>query len=301
VCVLSLPGGLAVPVSAQPQHAALPDEQSTYFCPMHPGVRGPQAGSCPRCGMALIVARGALTDRFSLEVQTEPRAPTPGRPVQLAFLVRHALSGDVVRAYLPVHERPFHLFVVSEDLTHFDHIHPELGDDGVLRVETILPVAGRYLLYADFVPQDGPPQFLASSVYTRGAPIDPMQPQPALAEDVEPKQADGVRVELQLPPGASLVAGEPQGFRMRFSTADRAPLTDLEPYLGAPAHLLLVSRGLDDAFHAHPSAEYSNPTGPNLVFEVTFLRPGLYRLWAQFQRHGRVHLVRFTVPVTAAP
>ena len=26
----------------------------TYTCPMHPGVREPAAGNCPKCGMALL-------------------------------------------------------------------------------------------------------------------------------------------------------------------------------------------------------------------------------------------------------
>jgi len=45
---------------------------ATWSCPMHPEVESDQAGSCPKCGMALervLVARPAIN-----------RVAIPGRP-----------------------------------------------------------------------------------------------------------------------------------------------------------------------------------------------------------------------------
>ena len=54
-------------------------------------------------------------------------------------------------------------------------------------------------------------------------------------------------------------------------------------------------------FTATRSLEFSKPHGPDIVFEAVFPRPGLYKLWAQFQRGGRVAVVSYTLPVSERP
>ena len=279
-----------------------PASIEAYTCPMHPDVRTASEGTCRRCGMKLVRGAGRLADRFVLDLTTDPKGPLPSRPVRLTFVVRHSEGGGIVRHFVPVHERVFHLFVVSADLGYFDHIHPELQEDGSLRAETILPREGRYQLYADFVPQDGTPQFIARTVYTAGAAADPAAGRPPLPIDVRPQRAGGSIVTLQLPTGVGLVAGELQAFRLRVQdSASGVGATDLQPYLGSPAHLLIVSQDLVDGQHSHPALDFSSTTGPDVVFETVFPRPGVYRLWMQFQRRGRVELAAFTVPVSVAP
>jgi hypothetical protein len=275
---------------------------TSFVCPMHPDVRAGVAGRCPRCGMKLVLARALSHDQYVLEIRTEPKAPHAGMPARLFLQVRDVDTGRLVQDFAEVHERIFHLFVVSDDLAEFDHVHPELGKDGTLEVDLTFRRAGRYQLYADFVPADGTPQLLARTVYTAGRIDDPASNRPRIEPDTGPKHADGSLVELQLPPGAGLVAGESQAFRLYFrDEAGGVPLTDLEPYLGAPAHLLVVSGDLVDAMHSHPAVKFSSANGPDVVFEAVFPRPGTYRMWVQFKRHGRVSLAAFTVAAARAP
>ena len=74
------------------------------------------------------------------------------------------------------------------------------------------------------------------------------------------------------------------------------PAHGLEPYLGAWGHLLVASADLIDMIHTHP---FLASGGAAMQFNVTFPRPGLYRLWAQFQRNGEVNTAVFTVDVRA--
>ena len=278
-------------------------KQGTLFvCPMHADVRADMEGRCPRCGMKLVLARALSHDRYVLEIRTEPKAPRAGQAARLYLHVRDVDKKTVVQDFAEVHERIFHLFVVSDDLAGFHHIHPELGKNGSLEVDLTLPRAGRYQLYADFVPADGTPQLLARTVYTSGHVDDPASNRPHLEPDTGPKHAGGSLVELQLPPGAGLIAGESQAFRLHFRDGTSGvPLTDLELYLGAPAHLLVVSSDLVDAVHSHPAVQFSSVNGPDVVFEAVFPRPGIYRMWVQFQRQGRVELAAFTVAASVAP
>ena len=277
-------------------------DSTVYSCPMHPDVRTSSPGSCPRCGMKLVTSEGTDNNHFVLDMTVEPSNPRAGQQVTLRFLVRRSEGGEIVRDFTEIHERLFHLFVVSEDLEYFDHIHPELKKDGSLQVTTVLPRKGRYQLYADFVPQASTPQFISRTVYTAGPVPDPGSKHVALSANAGPKQAGDAIVELQLPPGLGLVSGELQPFRVHLRDATTAaPVTDLEPYLGAPAHLLAVSDDLTDGFHSHPAVEYSSTNGPDIVFEAVFPRAGFYRMWIQFQRHGQLQTLAFTVPVSPPP
>ena len=54
---------------------------------------------------------------------------------------------------------------------------------------------------------------------------------------------------------------------LKFTLTDavtKAPVTDLEPFLGAPGHMLLVNANLTDANHVHP--EEPTTTGPVITF-----------------------------------
>ena len=51
-----------------------------------------------------------------------------------------------------MHEKLFHLFLVSRDLAYFAHEHPTLEPDGRFRFETEFPKPGMYRVLSDFYP-----------------------------------------------------------------------------------------------------------------------------------------------------
>jgi hypothetical protein len=118
---------------------------------------------------------------------------------------------------------------------------------------------------------------------------------PSVGQDLADKTDGNVRVHLTPP--------DPRARREQLLTFELvdpvsgAPIADLEPFLGATGHLLVVSADFGAVFHSHPVAEVSSLHGPTVVFQVLFPRAGAYRLWAQFQRAGRAATVSFTVPI----
>ena len=66
--------------------------------------------------------------------------------------------------------------------------------------------------------------------------------------------------------------GRPEAvLRFRFQRRTRAsPVTDLQPYLGAAGHVLIVSPDLTHSVHAHPDVSGS---GPDLDVHAVFRRP----------------------------
>ena len=268
-------------------------QSAQHMCPMHPDVRGKAGDVCAKCGMALVPATLDYHP-YHLDVDLTPRALRPGERGRARFVVRDPASGAVVKRFEPVHERVFHLFIVSRDLEFFAHVHPSLHPDGSLDAEVVVPRAGAYQLIADFLPSGGSPQFVQRAFATAHYQGSFSQP-PALVADVGDKIERDMTVHL-VPPDVRAGREQLLTFELRDRTTD-APITDLEPFLGATGHLLATSADLAVAFHSHPVGAVSSPSGPNVVFQILFPRPGTYRLWAQFQRAGRVTTVRFTVPV----
>ncbi len=263
-----------------------------YWCPMHADVRGSKGDRCPRCGMALVPAPSTASDAYHLDIQVIPSAPVAGRDALIRLFVRNPQTGATVQEFQETHERLLHLFVLSHDLEFFAHLHPARTQDGSFEQSVRLPTAGAYRLIADVVPAGGAPQLLQKSIVTSGF-RGRVLPSAAQAVDVADKIVGGVRVQTIVP---EPVAGREQ--LMTFELVDEKggqPIEDLEPFLGAPAHLLLASGDLESVTHSHPVAGLTTEAGPRIVFQVLFPRAGPYRAWVQFQRRGQVLTAPFTV------
>ena len=244
--------------------------------------------------MMLVRAARADYAGYVLDIETDPRVVRPRQKARARFFVRDPQTLATVRRFDPVHERVFHLFIISQDLGYFAHVHPTLHRDGSLDVDVELPQPGVYQMIADFLPSGGSPQLVQKSFVTAGY-TGPLVAPPRLARDTADKVVHDTRVTLTMP---EPVAGREQLVTFDLHDARSAtPVTDLEPYLGAAGHLLFTSADLAIAEHSHPVAEISARRGPTVVFQILFPRAGDYRMWVQFQRRGEVLTSSFTVPV----
>jgi hypothetical protein len=272
---------------------------AAFICPMHPHVRSDRAGHCATCGMTLVDVATVVSGTHGLDAQWIPRVLRAGEQARLRLFVERPRTREIVRDFEEVHERPFHLFVVSWDLEHFAHVHPTLQADGAMEVSTVLPRAGAYQLYADFLPAGGFPQLVQKSVFTEGvSPLAAAQARArarSISEEIREGVDRGLRVRIE--PG-TLVAGRPEVVSCILEDAATGePVADLEPYLGAWGHALVVSADLADAVHSHPVTPLTSPGGPRIFFSQRFPRAGFYRMWIQLQRRGEVATIPFTLQV----
>jgi hypothetical protein len=276
------------------QPTATPSGEAVYWCSMHPDIRGRDGDKCPVCGMALVRAEAANYRPYLLDFETVPHVLRARQKARVRFFVREPQAYAIVRRFELVHERVFHLFVVSQDLEYFAHVHPTLHRDGSLEVDVELPRPGVYQMIADFLPTGGAPQLVQKSFVTAGY-AGRLLAMAHLTPDAADKVVGDTRVKLIMP---EPLAGREQLVTFELQdVATGAAVTDLEPYLGATGHLLLASANLAIAAHSHPVAEISAPGGPDIVFQMIFPRAGDYRMWIQFQRRGEVRTASFTVPV----
>src|SRR6185436_17097100 len=88
------------------------------------------------------------------------------------------------------HERQYHLFVISQDMTHFQHIHPLEQADGTWVIDVTLPKAGYYKVLSDFLPRGGSSQLIARPLVTAGYDGDLIAASAHLAPDAVLTKAD---------------------------------------------------------------------------------------------------------------
>jgi hypothetical protein len=222
---------------------------------------------------------------YPLDLKLDPRPPHAGKPVSLIFEIKDPKTGAPVKNFEVVHEKLFHMFIVSQDLEYFIHDHPVAGQLGSFRYEGSLPKPGMYRVLADFYPSGGTPQLTAKTIFVPGGELR----FPKLAPDLEPKHTSNMEVELTTDPGEPIAGSKTMlFFRLK-------PAEGLQQYLGAWAHMLAASDDLIDLIHTHP---FLADGGPQVQFNVIFPRARTYRIWVQFQRNGVVNTAAFTIPVT---
>lgn len=223
--------------------------------------------------------QGVDPGAFYLAIASEPEVVQAGQQVQVTLKLTDAYGAPVTEFEI-VHEKKLHLIIIREGLDKFTHAHPEPGPDGTMVTALTFPEGGTYYFYADFTPRDGTGVTLIAELRVEGE----ASPAPAL----EPYVPGLVQTDEMLA-NVGIEAG--QGMhRVSFALMDlnEAPVTDLEPYLGAMGHFPVVSADGRQYVHAHPAngAETSE-----VVFEVQFPGPGMYKGWGEFKRGGTVMVV----------
>jgi Cu+-exporting ATPase len=230
-----------------------------------------------------------------------PDSVAAGVRTRITVEVTDALSGEPVRDLTRGHEAWMHLIATREDLATFAHVHPEpTGRPGELAVDLTFPTPGRYVVNTEFR-QRGE----LADVHQRHV-VTIQGPEPALDTPTEGSRTvvtDGVRVELE---GEAVVGGRSD---LHFHFTDAAtgrPVEDLQPFLAAAGHVVVMRADAGTFAHEHAEVEdrHGRPVfalpgkefGPKLDVHAEFDAPGLYRLWGQFRlADGGVLTVPFTV------
>lgn len=266
--------------------------------------------------------------KFKAEFKTNPTEVKAGEPVDLSFTVRNE-KGEIVKDLPVVHEMALHLLVVSDDLAEFYHLHPELRPDGSYSTNFAFPNGGNFKLYADYTPKDSPQiveNFMLKVSGNERARVE------LKADEKFERTTDGLKFVMN--PDSDLVAGKE--LMLNFSVYDEKtnkPVTDLEKYLGEYAHFVIISQDLKQFVHAHPMSKEEHGTGDHDMSKMSgkdekmdeskphshgenpasssemkqspsevsahtsFPQSGLFRVFAQFKRGGKVITVPFTVNV----
>ncbi|MFE3542158.1 hypothetical protein ACFXK0_04195 [Nocardia sp. NPDC059177] len=248
----------------------------------HDDHAAPQAGASEIPGGLLVTDQG-----YTLALD-QPNTTTAAQ-TPITFRILDA-TGAPVTEYQTSHDKDLHLIVVRRDMAGFQHVHPVLDQAGTWRVPLNLSLAGDYRVFADFTPAGGSNLTLGADLRVAGDYDVRALPAPAATAQVGEYT---VALNGTVTPGAAS--------KVTLSVSrDGAPVTDLQPYLGAYGHLVAL-RAADLAYlHVHPEGTPGDgvtPAGPGIDFVVTAPSAGDYRLFLDFQHQGVVRTAEFTVRV----
>lgn len=269
-----------------------------------------QPGSCPVCHMNLEPMKAevaANTAEYFTAFAANPAQLEAGNPAVLSFTPKIKGNESAPVPLDLVHEKKMHLILVSDDLSWFDHIHPEYQANGAYDIkvlgkgvpfangrnhdETRFDAGGKYWAFTDFKPTGGLNQVNKTEINVAGTPAKAiLYTQPKVITTV-----DGYTLSMEVGHGRTgIAAGSPQHIHVTVKK-DGKPVdpATFENYLGEKAHLVLVETTSKEFIHTHPSAG-----GGQLEINTTFAQPGTYRGWLQFQTAGKVHTADFVVNVT---
>jgi hypothetical protein len=213
---------------------------------------------------------------------------TPGQTETFAFRITGS-DGAPVTAFDVEHDKRMHLIVVRRDSAGFQHLHPEMSADGTWSVPLTVSAGGSYRAFADFAPTNGEPTTLGVDLSAPGAY------EPLTHAETRTAQVDGYTVELT----GDLVAGQAAPVTLAISR-DGAPVTDLQPHLGAYGHLVALREGDLAYLHVHPDGNAS-AAGPKVSFVAEVPSAGRYRLFLDFRHDGAVRTAELTVPTGHSP
>jgi hypothetical protein len=206
----------------------------------------------------------------------------PGK-TDLRFEVRAADGLALTPDNLKVaHERLMHFLLVRDDLTGYQHLHPEFdGERWTVTTDTL--AMGTHYAYVDVVPKTGEPVVMLARL-TVGGPTAKKafpEPQPDLTA------TDGSHVAKM-----TIAAGGALSFAL---TSGGKPSADIKPYLGAYGHAVMMKHdGPTEFRHLHPDEDGVPPANGVIRFAAELPKGGMWTVFAQFDVGGKVR----TFPIT---
>lgn len=200
------------------------------------------------------------------------------------------VNGQTVHDFELSHEKLMHLIIVNKDLSYFNHLHPEWDGEETFIVDTNFPKGGEYKVFADVVPKGGSGTTVSGWVKVDGE----TKPQVSVTADGELiKVTDDKEVILTL---SSTKARDEA--TLTFTVKDektKEGISNLEQYLGAVGHVVILSEDAEQYLHVHPTD--AKASGPDAIFTTAFPNSGMYKIWGQFQHEGKVFTVSYVVEI----
>lgn len=284
----------------------------------------PQPAAAPPPSAAATGGHSNHDHASSVTITAAPSGPYQvGQPITLTLRLTGANGQPISANDLAVkHEHRLHVMVVDAGLEDYVHAHPTANADGTFGF-TFTPRLNRpYRLWADFAlsahhsgnaaetdhghdhgedehPQGGDHRNSGVTYASVNLPVGAGAVPAIAATQNLSVEANGLKFQLSLEsaPRAGQVT------RVRLAVADTAgrPYTQLEPLMGAFAHVVGFNPGATTMMHVHPDG--AEPTdasargGPTLAFTLEPEAAGPQRLFVQVKVNGREVAVPFTLVV----
>lgn len=224
----------------------------------------------------------------AVKLALAPAAPfEAGKTTQVTAKLSAVVDGNPLTLddLKEAHTKKLHLLIIDPSLTDYHHIHPVAGKNSGEYVFSFTPLKNDgYRVWADVIPvATGKQEYVRTDMGSPAkdkANIDKASSMTAtvegytftLALDGEPKADSPVMGNITV-------------------AKDGQPFTQLEPVMGAFAHVVGFTEDYNSVLHVHPMGK--EPTsdtergGPKLEFHIEPEKAGFVKLFAQVRIDGK--------------
>ncbi|WP_405433670.1 copper resistance protein CopC [Micromonospora sp. NBC_00617] len=232
------------------------------------------------------LATGTTISAGGYTLQPLERSQPPGVRADYRFRIV-GTDRQAATRFAVVYDKPLHMIVVGRDLTGYQHLHPTMAPDGTWSVPLTLARPGGYRVYADFsvTATDGRQIPLVLGV-------DHIVPGAHTPAALPPAQAQATAGPYAVSMNGTPAVGVTVPMQFQVKNADTTTPAQLERYLGAYGHLVVVREGDLGYVHVHPEQELVDGA---VQFWLTAPSSGRYRAFFDFQVSGKVHTAEYTI------
>lgn len=255
----------------------------------------------------------AIIAKYAVKLTTDTPTIEASQPFTLTLKIADANTGAPITELDEVHTKLLHLIVVNESLEEFLHLHPDYQGDGTFVLkDVVLPQAANYVVFADFTPTGDTQQVVRNVLEVSGAQSVHTHLMVSAPEAIVGE------LKIHLDTKQSLEAGAETILNFHVTNAATGEIvSNLEEYLGAAGHLVIIDPSTQIYIHTHPAghdmaamsemetatpemADMVMPTqyGPHLEFMAAFPSEGLWAMWLQVQYKGEIYTFPYVVEVT---
>ena len=248
---------------------------------------------------------------YEMEVTSPIENINANEPASITYKIINDL-GNTVSQFEIAHEKIMHFILVRKDLQYFQHLHPEYDSEThEFSMDLSLPEEGLYRLFADFVPGDDDPMKMPVTSYADISVGKSFKEIPLEIDQSNKKTADGYEITYLFPDKTKLKKQEEITYSLIIEKDGKA-VTDLENYLGAKGHSVIIKKSSLDFIHTHAVENNQSDSeghsmghhamqsktqqgGNRIDFSTTFPEEGIYKVFTQFQHNGKVITTEYVI------
>ncbi len=194
------------------------------------------------------------------------------------------------------HTQKMHLLIVDESFTDYQHVHPVPALDS-WSFSFTPRTAHNYKIWVDVKPRGGDEEMLPLLLKGKEPCKVPC------ADATERLTAAFGDDKATLSFDAPLQAGTPATATLALTDKKGAPLKDLQPVMGAYAHVAAFTGDFSGVAHVHPQgkepADDKDRGASPLTFMIHPEKPGLLKLFVEIRRDDKNVFLYFTAKVAA--
>ena len=196
-----------------------------------------------------------------------------------------------------MHTQKLHLLIIDSSLEDYHHVHPTpTNQPGIYEFQWQPKQQDAYRMWADIAPLDTNRQEFVMADLLPGA-------KPAMPIDREPKMKSTVgnyNFKLYFDSN-ELRNGSTVTGHIIVTDLEGHPVKDLEPIMGAYAHLVGFYDDFKSIIHIHPMGEEptqsSDRSGPEIIFFMDPEQDGFIKLFVQVKIGGQEVIAPFAFAI----